>query len=462
MQSSKGHVTIWLSFSIILLSAGLVSHVLSIPAILDAAGRDSWLSVIAAAPLFLIFVVLMHVIMKRIRGQRLTDWIALQFGAWPAWLLRLSAAFLLFALGTHTTYETSFWAVTSYLQFTPMSLIVLVGVSIPAIAACMGIRAIATTSGILLPFVILLGYFVMAANTKYKDYSRLLPMLENGAGPVWGGMIYALAGMLEIWILMFYQHEVKRKFKLWHMLLLAVFMVSITLGPTMSAVTEFGPHEAVKQLSPPFEQWKLVNLGKLLQHVDFLSIYQWLCGAFARVAISIYLIVDLLEIRKPRKRYIAICLVTLAMSGIAMYGWRGDLVYQYVNRIQFPVMLVYVYSVTALLALLTIIRRKDKEVTTREGQPSNDGGPQNAAAGEEAAEPAGHTPARTDSSGGESGPGGGAARPADGDGGGDNAASKQGNPAGGNKPGASAKQSGGNARSGQTNAGRQGGQGTTT
>ncbi|MGF9697349.1 hypothetical protein [Paenibacillus sp. MABNR03] len=37
MSREKGEITIWLSFSIILLSAGLVCHVLSIPAILDQA-----------------------------------------------------------------------------------------------------------------------------------------------------------------------------------------------------------------------------------------------------------------------------------------------------------------------------------------------------------------------------------------------------------------------------------------
>lgn len=57
MSREKGQITIWLSFSIILLSAGLVCHVLSIPAILEAAGRDGWLSVVAAAPFSCCFYV---------------------------------------------------------------------------------------------------------------------------------------------------------------------------------------------------------------------------------------------------------------------------------------------------------------------------------------------------------------------------------------------------------------------
>lgn len=57
MSREKGQITIWLSFSIILLSAGLVCHVLSIPGILEAAGRDGWLSVVAAGPFSCCFYV---------------------------------------------------------------------------------------------------------------------------------------------------------------------------------------------------------------------------------------------------------------------------------------------------------------------------------------------------------------------------------------------------------------------
>lgn len=57
MSREKGQITIWLSFSIILLSAGLVCHVLSIPAILEAGGRDGWLSVVAAGPFSCCFYV---------------------------------------------------------------------------------------------------------------------------------------------------------------------------------------------------------------------------------------------------------------------------------------------------------------------------------------------------------------------------------------------------------------------
>ncbi|SEK83853.1 endospore germination permease [Paenibacillus sp. OK003] len=361
MSREKNEITIWLSFSILLLSAGLVCHVLSIPAILEAAGRDGWLSVVLAAPFFMLFLCMMYIVIRRIRGQRLTDWITREFGIVPSWIFRISAALLLLSLGTHTLYETTNWTVSTYLQFTPPYVLAGGGALVAAWSAAKGIRSIAMTSSILLPFVILLGYFVMSANMKYKDYSQLFPIMEYGMGPVWRGLIYSLAGLMEIWILMLFQHDIKSKLRWWHILLLGAFMLSMAIGPTLAAIVEFGPEEAAKQRNSPYEQWKLVNIGKLLQHVDFLSIYQWLSGSFARVAISIYLIVDLLDFRRPKKRYIAILTTTVIMSLMAMQWWRIDYVDYYVDHIQFPVMLAYVSVVTLILTIAALIHRKDKE-----------------------------------------------------------------------------------------------------
>ncbi|MEN1988203.1 MULTISPECIES: GerAB/ArcD/ProY family transporter [Paenibacillus] len=362
MNHSKNQITIWLSFSIILLSAGLVCHVLSISAILETAGRDGWLSVVAAAPLFMLFLCMLFIIVRRIRGQRLTDWISREFGIIPSWIFRITAVILLLSLGTHTLYETTNWTVSTYLQFTPPYVLAGGGALVAAWSAAKGIRSIAMTSSLLLPFVILLGYFVASANLKYKDYSLLFPLMENGFEPVWRGMFYSLAGLMEIWILMLFQHDIRGKIRWWHLLLLGLFILSMAIGPTIGAIVEFGPEEAAKQRISPYEQWKLVNIGKLLQHVDFLSIYQWLSGSFARLAISIYLMVDLLDIRKPKKRYIAILSIACMMSAMAMQWWRIDYVDYYVKHIQFPAMLAYVSIVTILLTLAALIHRKDKEV----------------------------------------------------------------------------------------------------
>ncbi|MCU6711264.1 endospore germination permease [Paenibacillus sp. J5C_2022] len=352
MSKGSGNLSIWLSFSILLLSSGLVCHVMAIPIILDVSLRDSWLTVIVAAPLFLVWLLLLHIVMKGLHGQRLPDWLQREYGIIPAWLLRLLSIVILFFSGTYTLRDTSLWTVTTYMQQTPMIVVIVSAVALAMLAAYKGIRTIAMTSSILVPFVILLGYFIMGANTRYKDYSLLLPVLEHGWSPVFRGVVYVLAGLMEVWILLLYQHELRQRMKWWQLILLGLFLVGMTMGPTIGAITEFGPQEAAKQRHTAFEQWKILSLGIFLQHVDFLSIYQWLCGSFARIAISLYLIVDMADIRRPSRRLIALSIASVAMiCGAKFSKLRDDQAIMYLQNIHLPGMFIFTSLLVAFLIL---------------------------------------------------------------------------------------------------------------
>ncbi|MFF2480116.1 endospore germination permease [Paenibacillus sp. NPDC058071] len=357
----RGQISIWLAFCILLLSGGLVSHVMAIPLILGAAHRDAWVSTLVAAPLFLLWITILYFIMKHLDGQRLTDWLERQLSPFVAWPFRIITAVMIFVLGAYTLNDTSTWAVVTYMQQTPALVIVSIGVLVSAIAACLGLRSIALTSGILLPIVILFGLFVMTANSKYKDYSLLFPIIEHGWSPVLKGAFYSITGLMEIWILLLFQHQIKSKIKLWQLLALSVLLIIMTIGPTVGSITEFGPQEAAKQRNTAFEQWKILQIGELFQHVDFMSIYQWMCGSFTRVALSLYLLPDLLNIRKPRKRYWTIAVLSFVMGAIAVYPYKDDLTLAYLSQIHFPAFFLFIVCVTALLLVtipISIYRKK--------------------------------------------------------------------------------------------------------
>jgi spore germination protein KB len=370
MGKSSGLIGIWSSFSILLLSAGLVSHVMSIPLILGVAKRDSWISVLFTLPFLLLWILIILGIIKKLNKERLPDWIERRFGIIPAWLFRISAIAILFTSGTYTLFDTSAWTVTTYMQQTPIFVVIFIAVIVSLFAAYRGLKTIALTSSILLPFVLILGYFVSIANIKYKDYDLLFPVFENGWEPVSSGVFYTLAGLLELWVLLIYQHQLNTQLRWWHLTLLAVFMLGMVLGPTIGAITEFGPQEAARQRHTAFEQWRIVNVGVLLQHVDFLSIYQWLCGSFARIAISLYLITDLFNVRKPAKRLITLIILSICMTTISLFPWRDEQTLQYLANVYFPILAIYVLALTVLLAFAVLIRSKQKEPETND---SNNG-----------------------------------------------------------------------------------------
>src|SRR5690606_24383755 len=116
------------------------------------------------------------------------------------------------------------------------------------------------------------------------DYSLLMPVFEHGLKPVLMGSMYVGGGLTELIVLLFMQHRLKKQVKYWHIVLLSLFLTFLVFGPTTGAIAEFGPVEASNLRYPAYEEWRLVKIGKYVQHVDFLSIHQWMSGAFARIA----------------------------------------------------------------------------------------------------------------------------------------------------------------------------------
>lgn len=65
---------------------------------------------------------------------------------------------------------------------------------------------------------------------------------------------------------------------------------------------EFGPAEAATQRYPAYEEWRLATIGRFIEHLDFLSIYQWLTGAFVRIGFILFIVIELLGLAKQKKK----------------------------------------------------------------------------------------------------------------------------------------------------------------
>ncbi|MBW7475363.1 endospore germination permease [Paenibacillus oenotherae] len=330
-MNESGEQISFVSIAIILmLSNGLVSHVIINPLIIGTSGRDSWL-----VPLFTFIVMIpwcwaIVVLMRRTNQQSIRTWLACRIGAAFTWLLLLPLYAHIYIGGANTTLQTGTWAVANYLPDAPRALFMALLLLISVYAAIYGIRAIAIISGVLLPFVILLGYFVMTTNHPNKDFRLLTPVMEHGWSPVLQGMLYSCGCFMELAYLLPLQHHLKSRLKLWKLLILLFFFIHIMLGPLIGAITEFGPTEAAKQMLPPFEQWRIVHMGNYFEHVDFFALYQWMSGAAIRIGLSLFLIADLIPARRhtARKWTIAglgtsyLLLAFFPIGRNALYEWQ--------------------------------------------------------------------------------------------------------------------------------------------
>lgn len=347
---------------IFMLANGLVSHVIINPLLLDASGRDAWITVLVSGVILVPWCCMLAVSIRRAGQQKLIPYLARRTHPIIAWLLVLPALFNLYLIGGMTISYTSTWTISNYLPATPPIVLSLLLATICAMCAIWGIRVIAITSGILLPIVIGLGYFVSISNMPEKDFALLKPYLEHGWGNVWDGLIYAGGGYIEFVFIMLLQHHIQTKIKPWHIIVLALIMVYISLGPIMGAITEFGPIEAAKQMTSPYEQWRLVKLGSYVEHVDFFSIYQWQAGAVIRTSLAIFLVVDLLPIVRSKTRLIAIGMITLSYVIAALLPINEYSYYLFLYRYYFPTSFVVLFIASAIWMLISLVSKPAREV----------------------------------------------------------------------------------------------------
>lgn len=350
-------------YCIVMLGIGLMNHVMVLPMLLQTAKRSAWISVLLSIIPYLIWIAALHLIMRRMQQRALMVWLRDRYGSTVCWILKVVFLFYLLFISAMTLKDTVTWTHATYLPRTPELVLCLALMLLCFSASRLGIRAIAIVSGILLPFVVLFGDFVMSANIPRKNYKLLSPLFEDGLLPVLGGLVYVGGGLAELVVLLLLQHQIHKKVRYWSVALLGVFLVILILGPTTGAIGEFGPVIAASLRYPAFEEWRLVRLGRYITHVDFLSIYQWLSGAFIRIAVSLYLIVELITDGRPthdKRSLIALSCVSVALIVLARLPVSDIQYLSILKNVYLPMSLCLGIGLVCVLLLLLFIPARSK------------------------------------------------------------------------------------------------------
>lgn len=321
------------AIAILILSVGLVNHVISVPMLLGAAHRDAWMCVWVAMLILLPWTAIpLFGALKKMKQIPIDQWLLQRLHPVFVWLLITVFLADLLLIAYETLIVTSSWTATTYLPNTPTFVIEIVFLALCLFAASSGLRTIAYMSCLLLPLVVLLGDFVMSTNMPHKDYRYLLPMLENGISPVIQGANRAITAFSELFTLLFIQHHIKGTFKRWHLILLVLFLALLTFGPITGAISEFGPAEAENMRYPAFSQWRLVSIGRYLEHVDFFAVFQWLSGALIRLSLAIHIIAEFGPVRRLKRKWISTALLAIVLAVPAYFGTKNMMLYRLVQQ----------------------------------------------------------------------------------------------------------------------------------
>lgn len=353
-------ITMGQAVMILMLTMGLMNHVIVLPSILAIAQRDSWVSVIFTGAIYLLWIPFVYYIIKKANKQHLIDWLTESYHPIAAWIVKIILLCILLLNTYVTLFSTFTWVNSSYMTQTPKIVLVIPFMIICFISAEAGIKTIAIIAGALLPFVLLFGLFIMVANIPYKDYSLLFPVFEHGFVPTLKGAVYIGGGLVEIFFLVLMQQFVRTEIKFKAIFLLSIFILWINLGPIAAAIAEFGPEQAAKFKNPAYSQWRLLMISKFLNRVDFLSIYQWLSGAFVRVSLSLFLIADLIQLKSKKRNMIFLAILSSMFIVLLVLPINDPAFKSFLNTYYFQTSLIGIVFITFFITLITVFKKSTR------------------------------------------------------------------------------------------------------
>ncbi|PEZ71742.1 endospore germination permease [Bacillus sp. AFS017274] len=347
------------TLSIFFLSIGLLNHVILIPFLLSTGGRDSWFFSILIIGFIPIWVYILSRIIKNMNNQSLTDWLEYRFGKTIKNIVLFFIVIYLISLVLATTKETIDWITTSFLFETPSLAIIIPFTLLCIFLAHSGMRSIAICSSVLLPIVVILGIFVATGNMPTKDYSHLLPLFENGYFHGVKAMKYSGYGLAELILIAFFQEKLTDKISRKVLVFICLGLVFLLLGPLTAALAEFGPTLAEAMRYPAYEQWRLLTIGKYIEHTDFFSIYQWLAGAYIRVSLALFLITEIFN-RKTEKMKVGILFaVGFLMVVISIVPFSNFKFLHVTQTFYYPGAFYFLLLLSAFLFIGTFISSKE-------------------------------------------------------------------------------------------------------
>lgn len=348
-------------FHIILLAMtyiGILIHVIVLPPLFNVAGRDAWVSIFFSLFIYIIWSLLILYILKVTKRENLYQWLKNNFGLIAAIGVYSFIFIYLFLMAAITVKDMIIWINSSFLPQTPSTVLFICFLILCIAMANTNIKTITIVNGILLPFVIILGIFISIVNFHNKDFSLLFPIFEHGFSPMIRGSIYVGIGMAEIMAITFLQHHIKSNVKYIHLLIIGLLTAWLSLGPVTGGLATFGATKSSQLLFPAYEQWAIGTISRYIEHFDFFSIYQWLSGAFIRVSLFLFLIVDLLQIPKGRKRLFMLFALSFAMLIFHVFIRDYNKYYVLSGHYLLPLLFIIMLSISFIVTIFAFIYQR--------------------------------------------------------------------------------------------------------
>lgn len=266
----------------------ITGHLLFIPVIINHAGRDSWLSLLATLFPAMFIGYMIARLADLFPGQSIIEYSQVLLGKWLGRAVGLVLIFYFFHNATLSIRGFGEFYTSAITPRTPI-LIYFVSLVIMAVYTVKkGLEVMARTNQIFLVMLIPVGLSATLLTQKDKDYGNFLPVLEYGPEPMLTGALVLVSLYSSYTVLgMVFPFVSKGERLKWPSILAMVILILMFMGPITGPIALFGAERASGLSFPTFQILRDMQVGEL-QRLDLLGIMLWSLGAFANISVFLY------------------------------------------------------------------------------------------------------------------------------------------------------------------------------
>jgi spore germination protein KB len=269
-------------------SITVTGHLLFIPAIINHAGRDCWLSVLLAAIPALFIGYMVASLSKLYPGQTLVEYVQSITGKWIGKLLAVLFLFYFFHDAALSIRGFGEFFASVITPRTPIMIYFTAIVILAGYAVRSGLEVLARTNFIFLVLMIPIGILASILTHKEKDYANFLPVLEFGPEPMLMGSLNLIALYSSFLVLGMVFPHVNKQAKLRKASVITMgILVLMFLGPVTGPVAVFGGERSTGLSFPTYQLLRDIEIAEL-QRLDILAIFLWSLGSFSKISLYLF------------------------------------------------------------------------------------------------------------------------------------------------------------------------------
>lgn len=257
--------------------------------IVQQAGRDGWVSVLAASLIMLPVSATIISLTLRFTRRSLIEYLQIILGRLPGRLIGLLYLFAILVVGAITLRELEEIMTLAFMTKTPQIVFGIIAICLSTYVVYSGFEVLNRVNGIVLPFGLFFLTFVIISVLPNADIANYLPILEKGFKQTVSGSLILVSQMAEGYLLLSALPFATQPRKIIGAAFIGIpLLIGALLLGTIS-IPVFGLESTLRLTMPALELARLIDFPGL-PRLDILIMSGWIAGIILKVSVLHYLL----------------------------------------------------------------------------------------------------------------------------------------------------------------------------